>query len=160
MLRAALLLADDRAAAEDLVQTCFLKLFDHWRRNTIEIDKWKAYALRTLVHVNISHHRLFRTSRESATAILADPQLPGPEDSVVNEHHLVSALKTLTTKQRSAVVLRFCYDYSEKQTASLMQVPIGTVKSLTARGIAQLRDQLRHNDHGRSLPASRNEVQT
>ena len=51
------------------------------------------------------------------------------------------ALMTLTAKQRAVLVLRYYEDLSERQTAELLGVSIGTVKSQTADALARLREQ-------------------
>ena len=48
----------------------------------------------------------------------------------------------LTPRQRSAVVLRFFHDLDLATTAQVMHCSEGTVKKLTARGLATLRDRL------------------
>jgi RNA polymerase sigma factor (sigma-70 family) len=52
------------------------------------------------------------------------------------------ALMTLRPEQRAAVVLRFYEDLSEAQTAELLRIPVGTVKSSVSRAIDRLRTEL------------------
>lgn len=52
---------------------------------------------------------------------------------------LGTALRLLPTEQRVVVVLRYFDDYSEAQTAAVLGIPQGTVKSRCARGLDQLR---------------------
>jgi DNA-directed RNA polymerase specialized sigma24 family protein len=63
--------------------------------------------------------------------------------SVVTVH---AALATLTPRQRAAVVLRFFADLDVGTTATVMGCSTGTVKKLTARGIATLRPLLEFDD--------------
>lgn len=51
-------------------------------------------------------------------------------------------LRRLSDRQRAAVVLRFLEDLSVEQTAELMNCSAGTVKKLTARALAGLRERL------------------
>ncbi|MGI5243313.1 sigma factor-like helix-turn-helix DNA-binding protein [Dactylosporangium sp. CA-139066] len=51
-------------------------------------------------------------------------------------------MRTLPARQRAAVVLRHYEDLSEAQTAEILGCSVGTVKSLTARGLGQLRAAL------------------
>ncbi len=52
------------------------------------------------------------------------------------------ALLALRPRYRTAVVLRYYLGHSTRETAGLMGVPEGTVKSLLHRAVGQLRDAL------------------
>jgi RNA polymerase sigma factor (sigma-70 family) len=49
------------------------------------------------------------------------------------------ALRSLPPRQRAAVVLRVVDDLSELETSRALGCSVGTVKSLTSRGLARLR---------------------
>jgi len=55
-------------------------------------------------------------------------------------------LLALSERQRAAVVLRFYLDLSERQTADALRCRPGTVRSLVARGMQQLRTTIGPND--------------
>ena len=46
----------------------------------------------------------------------------------------------LPTRERTALVLRYFGDLSVREVAEIMRCPEGTVKTLTRRAIASLRD--------------------
>jgi RNA polymerase sigma factor (sigma-70 family) len=52
---------------------------------------------------------------------------------------LWSALLRLPERQRAALVLHYCHDLSEQQTADVMQISLKALKSLVGRGLAKLR---------------------
>jgi len=52
------------------------------------------------------------------------------------------ALAALAPRARAVVVLRFWADLSVEQVAEVLGCPAGTVKSLSARALAQLRAPL------------------
>ncbi len=53
---------------------------------------------------------------------------------------LWSALSSLPKRQRAMVVLRYYEDLSETETARVMGVSVGTVKSTTSRALLKLRE--------------------
>jgi RNA polymerase sigma factor (sigma-70 family) len=52
---------------------------------------------------------------------------------------VLAALRTLSPRQREALVLRYWGDLSEADVATAMGLSTGAVKSHTARGMAALR---------------------
>jgi len=60
-------------------------------------------------------------------------------DQVADRDSLAAMLRALGPRQRAVLILRFYFDYSAEQTAEILQVTLGTVKSQTARGLDALR---------------------
>ncbi|MEO6714179.1 MAG: sigma-70 family RNA polymerase sigma factor [Mycobacteriales bacterium] len=54
-------------------------------------------------------------------------------------------VRKLPARQRAVLVLRFYEDLSEAETARLLGVSVGTVKSQTSRSMQSLRDALGHS---------------
>ena len=151
-LRAAYLVCGDAHLAEDLLQQALVKLALRWDK--IRGEHPDAFVRRVLFRDAISAWR--RTRREHVgldeTGYAAgSPQLtPGPgavvpgaddrvEDRVGDRIDLVRALMRLTVKQRAVLVLRYFEDLSEAETADLLGVSVGTVKSQTSAALARLR---------------------
>jgi RNA polymerase sigma factor (sigma-70 family) len=76
--------------------------------------------------------------RPSPAESTQDPSARVDERTVVWE-----ALAGLPARQRACVVLRYYEDLSERETATLLQCSVGTVKSQTNRALAKLRRELR-----------------
>ena len=70
------------------------------------------------------------------------------DTSHVEREHLVELLAQLPEQQRKVIVLRYCADLSERQTADLVGLSVGGVKSAASRGLAVLR-QLAISSEGR-----------
>ena len=134
--RTAYLLTGDWALAEDLLQTALTKAWFAWGR--IEGDP-EPYVRRVLVNTFASAWRR-KWNGERPTDEL--PESPGDDFATASTHRhdLWDALGRLPRKQRAVVVLRFFEDLSEAETASVMGVSVGTVKSTTSRALAKLRD--------------------
>ena len=134
--RTACLLCGDWHAAEDLVQTAFVKLYRSWSsvRDREAIDGW----LRTVVVRAYVDERRRSTRRERLVADLPDQaavESSGPGDRL----ELGTALRAVPPRQRACLVLRFYDDLSVTDTALALGCSEGTVKSQTAKGLATLR---------------------
>ncbi len=131
LLRTAYLLTRDRHLAEDLVQTALAKAW--FARRRIKGDP-EPYVRRILVNEFASGRRR-RWLGEQPTADLPETHLPADEPHTDLWH----ALANLPRRQRAVIVLRFFDDLTETETAGLLGVSVGTVKSQTAKALAKLR---------------------
>lgn len=139
---AALLIRDDVAAAEEVVQDSFVAMHSEWRR-LCDSDKALSYLRQSVVKRSRSalRHR-----------VVADRDGPEPPADMPNAEHdvtvplerpaVVAALRALPPRQREALVLRYYGDMSEAQIASVMGIRRGSVKTHTASAISALRSIL------------------
>ena len=139
MLRVAVVLLADRAAAEDVVQDAFLALHSGWSRIR---DKPEAVGYLHRSVVNGARSRL----RRRAVAIRLRP--PRPPDTISAEEAalaalvsgpLLTAMRALPRREREAVLFRHYLDLSEQQTADALGLRPGSVKGYASRGLAKLR---------------------
>lgn len=138
LLRAAYLVCGDAHLAEDLLQQAFAKVALRWDR--LRHENPDAYIRRILYRDAISSWR--RTRRERVVEVLPDAGRPDQSAAVAERLDLERALATLTPKQRAVVVLRFLEDRSEADTAEVLGVSVGTVKSQTHTALARLREHI------------------
>lgn len=146
LLRTAYLLTGNRSDAEDLLQTALAKTYLAWDRIR-EREALDGYVRRVMVNTRTSWWRRGRVD-EHPTGDL--PETAGREATADVDLHdaLWTALAGLPKRQRVAVVLRYYEDLSEAETARVMGVAVGTVKSTTARALAKLRDDATLADNG------------
>ncbi|MCF2529932.1 SigE family RNA polymerase sigma factor [Yinghuangia sp. KLBMP8922] len=139
LLRSAFLLCGDVHEAEDLVQSTLVKVVLAGRRLD-RIDNIEAYTRRTLMSVFISsRRRLWRREHPHA----APPDTAAAPGSDIDMGLAVrTALTQVPPRQRAVLVLRFWEDLSVDETAQILGVSPGTVKSQSARGLATLRTAL------------------
>lgn len=130
--RTAYLLAGSWDEAEDLVQATFVKLYVHWTR--VRSETADAYARRVLLNEFLGNRR-----RRRETPVPAIAEQPAAEPSTVDRVVLDNALAALPPKQRAAIVLRYWEDLSVAETAALLGVSAGTVKSTVSRALVTLR---------------------
>lgn len=139
--RTAFLLTGSRDWAQDVVQTALTRLYRVWDRRRAWAEP-EAYARRIVTNVVLSSARRRWWGERPVEAV---PERPGGLDdtaAVAERDALRRALLRLPVRQRTAVVLRHYLDLSEAEVAATMDCPVGTVKSLTARGLTTLRADL------------------
>lgn len=137
LLALAVLVTDDRATAEDLVQEAFARLHG---RALADPDRALAYLRSTILNLSRSRLRRLRTARKHERS--DDAVLPSAEEHVLlraDQREVLDALKQLSARQRQALVLRYWEDMSEAQVATAMGISNGAVKSHTSRGMTALR---------------------
>ncbi|MFF5449461.1 RNA polymerase sigma factor [Streptomyces sp. NPDC012888] len=139
MVRLAVLLVDDLATAEDVVQDAFTALYRRHGEHIAEVDNALGY-LRTAV-VNTSRSVLRRRRTARAWTPPAPVDVPSAEDHVVvDEAHreLLAALGRLTPRRRQVLVLRYWADLSEAEIAETLGISRGAVKSNASRALDAL----------------------
>lgn len=119
-------------AGQDLVQDALERTLLAWQRLESRDDP-EGYVRRIMVNRNISIWRKF--GREHPTAEVFDS---GQEDTPFDDD-LWRALKTLPTKQRAVIALRYYEDMSEADIARTLGCSVGTVKSQASKALAKLR---------------------
>ena len=134
--RTAYLLCGDWHEAEDLTQAAFVRLYLAWGR--VRTDGAHAYARRVLLNEFLGRRRRGREHPVDAVPDRPDPAGGSPDDRL----DLSAALRTIPARQRAVLVLRYWEGLSVGQTASLLGISSGTVKSQSARGLEALRAQV------------------
>lgn len=135
------LLTGSRDEANDVVARVFARLVGSSR--PFAADQPRAYLRRAVVNEIMSGRRRSARRREIRERFRTEvPIAEGPERLVGEQDRIITALNALPARQRAAIVLRFYEDLTEAQTAEVLGVAVGTVKSSVARGLATLRAAL------------------
>jgi RNA polymerase sigma-70 factor (sigma-E family) len=136
--RTAYLLCGDWHLAEDLTQIAVTKLYRSWRRIERH-DALDQYARRVLMRAFLDERR--RPWRREFSTIPDDPVLDRTAPTATTDERMLlrTALLRIPKGRRAVLVLRFWVDLSVEQVADVLGCSIGTVKSQTARGLADLR---------------------
>ena len=156
LFNAALRMTRDREEAEDLTQETLAKAygaFHQFRPGT----NFKAWIYRVLVNTYINHYRRRRRAPQvrsweelavdgDADYAREDPsRLSSPEESVlarVPDEEVQPALEALPEEFRVAVLLSDVDEFSYKEIAEILGIPLGTVRSRIFRGRRLLRQRL------------------
>ncbi|MEO3771450.1 SigE family RNA polymerase sigma factor [Micromonospora sp. B9E7] len=140
LLRTAYLLTGDWATAEDLLQTALTKTYLAWKRLG-GIEAVEPYARRVMVNTSTSWWRR-RWHGERPTEVLPERAGVDEIEQQLDRDLLWRHLRQLPNRQRAVLVLRYYEDMSEAQTAAMLDISPGTVKSQTSRALATLRRRM------------------
>ena len=141
LARLAYTMTGNREDAEDVTGEAFAAAWEHWPR--VQAANHPLAYVRRIV-VNLAADRVRRAIRErQGVALLRPitrwfhfgPDTPGAVD-------LQAAVLALPAGRRACVVLRHVLDLPEDEVALTLGISLGTVKSQTSKGLAQLRRTL------------------
>lgn len=139
LIRTAFLLTGDVGHAEDLVQTALERTARRWH----QLDG-SPHAYARVVLTNLAADRWRRRRARVEETPLDEEIGRGDDDEATNrivlQRSLIGALRQLPMRQRTVLVLRFFEDLSEAETAQVMRISAGTVKSTASRALARLRE--------------------
>jgi RNA polymerase sigma-70 factor (sigma-E family) len=133
----------DWQTAEDAVSSGLARLYVRWRT----VDSPYSYARRVVMHAVIDESRRPWRRERPAGDHLPDTRLvPDTAERVDEWMRLRAALVRIPRRQRAVLVLRFYEGLSVEQTAAVLGLRAGTVRSQSSRGLATLRELLGADD--------------
>lgn len=135
----------DMTEAEDVVQEAMMRLWKiapDWRTGEAQVSTWLYRVV-----ANLCTDRLRKTGRGVALDAIPEPEdhTPGAVDQMVAAERakaLDDALDQLPERQKQAVVLRHIEGLSNPEIATVMDIGVEAVESLTARGKRALKTAL------------------
>ncbi len=135
--------------ADDVGQETFIRFYR-------SIDKFRGdsalgtYLTRIAMNLSLNElkkrkrsHSLFSDSQENNIEVHSSKVQDDPEADDIQEV-VQMAIQELPLKFRSVVVLRLIEGYNTKETAEILNLPMGTVLSRLARAQNHLKDKLQH----------------
>ncbi|WP_031470201.1 MULTISPECIES: SigE family RNA polymerase sigma factor [Sciscionella] len=138
LVRLAILLVDEQATAEDVVQEAFTGLHRNWR-NLRDAQAAVGYLRTAVVNGSRSVLRRRKTAREYTPPHQVNARSAESLAMLSAEHQaVVQALGTLPPRQREVLVLRYYGGLSEAEIAEAAGISKGTVKSTASRALETL----------------------
>jgi RNA polymerase sigma-70 factor (sigma-E family) len=138
LVRLALLLVDEQATAEDVVQEAFTGLHRHWSGLRDE-HAALGYLRTAVVNGSRSVLRRRRTAREYVPPHAVTARSAESMAILSAEHQaVVEALRELPARQREVLVLRYYGGLSEAEIAEAVGISRGAVKSTASRALASV----------------------
>ena len=111
--------------AEDLAQEAFLRAVRRWDPKSPPEAFWR-WLQTTMLRLHLNRLRRAAAEARAFARRGPDPEVQGePPD-----HELLDALRSLSPRQRAAVVLRYYEDLPEAEIADRLGCRPGTVKAL------------------------------
>jgi len=146
--RTAYLLAGSTADAEEAAHDAFLKAF-HALRRFRRGTPFRPWLL--AIVANEARNRRRSAGRRHALALRAAREIrpgdaaPSPEAAVLSRERqdlVLAAVNRLSEEHRLVVACRYFLDLSEAETASVLGIRTGTVKSRLSRALEHLREEV------------------
>jgi RNA polymerase sigma-70 factor, ECF subfamily len=139
--RAAYLVVQDSAAAEDIAQEAFLAAL----RSLDRFDRRRPFGPwmhRIVVNraIDAARARTLRRELELGAAVAAEAA-PDPPAAPLSAE-LMTAVRGLSPEARAVVALRYLLDMTPGEIAAALDLPRGTVNSRLRRALDQLGDVL------------------
>jgi RNA polymerase sigma-70 factor, ECF subfamily len=149
--RLSLKILDNAQEAEDLTQEVFLSL---WRKPNYDPQRGKlvvylltmtrSQAINRIRQTQSYQQRLQRWQQQQPSHSEAIPNRPMEHAALQELSEQVSdALQTLSAEQRQVLELAYYHGLSQLEISTQLQLPLGTVKTHSRRGLLKLRQLLK-----------------
>ena len=136
------------AAAQDLVQDTFVKLWrsaERYDRSRGKLETWVLLMARSLAIDAIRRRVLDARTLEQIDRPREADEAPGPDEQAVT-HDLTEraqrAMAALPPEQRAALELAYLGGKTSAEISDLEGIPVGTAKTRIRAALLRLRDQM------------------
>ena len=133
------LVIGNRHEAEEVAQEAFLRVYERWDR-VGSLEDPTGYVFR--VSMNVFRSRFRRASLGLRRILTLAPEETDDLAAVETRDELVRLLHTLNPQQRAAVLLTSILDYSAEEAGRMLGIQASSVRSLTTRARAQMKDKV------------------
>jgi RNA polymerase sigma factor (sigma-70 family) len=144
LLRLGVVMVGSREAAEDAVQDAFAALYRNWR-SLRDAEDAETYLRSAVLNRCRSWVRRQATQKASRPLMLVREQHESPEDTIVSRDEvgsLVAVMRTLARRQREVLACRLVLEMSIAETAQLLGISEGSVKTHAHRGLQTLHERI------------------
>ncbi len=128
-----------RDDAEDVLQQVFLEV---WRgRERYDPSRPLEPWIVDIAHKRAIDHLRRRSRQDSHLVSLSEPDRAATDrfvDEFAEAQVVTEALETLSAEQRETLVLAYFNDLTQTQIAGRLNIPLGTVKARSQRGLRRL----------------------
>ena len=130
LLKLSYLYVKDKQVAEDIVQDTFVKIYAQFG-DTIEIEKVKSYIVMMTVNRCHDYFRSWHYKKVQLSEML------DRQEKIVHtpeQVKLTTSIRKLPVKYREVIILYYYDEQGTTEIASILKIPIGTVKTRLQKG--------------------------
>ena len=143
--KTAYLMLGDAHEAEDALQEVFLLVHKSLMSFDARKGSFTTWLYRITLNFCLNHRRRGR-QHSSLEDISPTPATHFPGVQLAEEDSLWQATRLLSDKQQAVVILRYYWELSYAEIASILEVPLGTVKSRLDLALKTLRKILEEQE--------------
>ena len=145
--KTAYLILGEAGEAEDALQEIFLLV--HKSLSSFDPHKgaFTTWLHRITLNFCLNHRR--KRHHSSLEDISSTPAIEFPSKRLAEEDSLWQATRSLSDKQQAVVILRYYWELPYAEIASILEVPLGTVKSRLDLALKTLRKILEEQELGK-----------
>jgi RNA polymerase sigma-70 factor, ECF subfamily len=136
-------LVNDRHLAEDVLQEAFIRIYRklRWLREPQAFRAW-SYQIATRESFRYLKRERLWTDQVRDEGVLDVVPVAEPVYSPELVRQIPALVSDLSPASRAVIVLFYLHDLSLVETAAVLDIPVGTVKSRLAYGLESLRGRL------------------
>jgi RNA polymerase sigma-70 factor (ECF subfamily) len=139
----------DQAAAEDLAQETFLKVWNRIHTFDVEKGNFEGWLVTVARNRALDYLRSTATSPTVAASNLDDLERSGyfrsgegPAELLAKKKAVTDALKSLPEDQREVIEMTHYEGMTQSEIAARLGKPLGTVKGMVRGALKKLRDAM------------------
>ena len=144
LFRYILRLVEDRALAEDILQEVFIRIYRklRWLKEPAAFRAWTYQIATREAFRYMKRERRWsdQIRNEDRLNLIPEEKAPDPYPVEVLQA-LPEMIGSLPPRSRAVIVLRYLQEMSLAETAAVLDIPLGTVKSRLSYGLEILRRQ-------------------
>jgi RNA polymerase sigma-70 factor (ECF subfamily) len=137
----------DSRAAEDMLQETLLRAWRYMQDQPVNVEELRPwlFTVARRIAIDASRARQARPVASSDTSIdTVAASIPDEVDHLLLSLTVRQALKTLTPNHRRVLVEIFYHGRSPRETAEILGIPVGTVRSRTFYAVRALASVIGH----------------
>ena len=136
----------NRHDAEDLTTQTFLRMLESIQRFKWQAAPFSAWLFRIAHNLAMDHFRANRRWQPEEDV----PEPPGSEEASAEEEamhsigrqSMLELIETLSVEQQQVLTLKFVFNFSNAEVATILEKTEGAIKSLQHRALVSLQKQL------------------